>query len=117
MQENELDFFPVEAAGLKITVDATPFSFENADTINLVLRSAGFECICVKAYDADISSGDADAMLRVITRVGALGKVLRETPALLSKAEPQVRAALRARERGGKVSLGAATWIVTATAA
>jgi SAM-dependent methyltransferase len=117
MQENELDFFPVEAAGLKITVDATPFSFENADTINRVLRTAGFECICVKAYDADISSGDADAMLRVITRVGALGKVLRETPALLPKAEPQVRAALRARERGGKVSLGAATWIVTATAA
>jgi len=56
-------------------------------------------------------------MLKVITRVGALGKVLRETPALLPEAEPLVRAALLAREQSGKVSLKAATWIVTATAA
>ncbi|WP_293780731.1 methyltransferase domain-containing protein [Sphingosinicella sp.] len=117
MRENELDFFPVEAAGLPIIVDATPFSFEDADTISRVLRSADFERIRIEAYNADISSGDADTMLKVITRVGALGKVLRETPALLPKAEPQVRTALRARERDGKVSLGAATWIVTATAA
>lgn len=114
MRENELDFFPVEAAGLPITIDPTPFSFEDADTITTVLGSAGFEHICVNAYDADISSGDADTMLRVMMRVGALGKVLRETPAFLPKAQPRVRAALLARGGGGKVILRAATWIVTA---
>ncbi|MBL8646416.1 MAG: methyltransferase domain-containing protein [Sphingosinicella sp.] len=117
MRENELDFFPVEAAGLPITVDTTPFSFEDANTISRVLRTSRFERIRVKAHNAYISSGDADTMLKVITRVGALGKVLRETPTLLAKAEPQIRAALLTREQAGKVSLGAATWIVTATAA
>lgn len=116
MRENELDLFPVEAAGLPVTIDATPFSFENADTINRVLQTAGFESIAVDAHDAYISSGDTDTMLKVITHVGALGKVLRETPELLPKAGPRVRAALSAREKDGKVSLKAATWIVTATA-
>jgi hypothetical protein len=55
-------------------------------------------------------------MLKVVLRVGALGKILREAPALLPMAEPRVRTALSMREQGGKVSLGAATWIVTATA-
>jgi SAM-dependent methyltransferase len=117
MKENELDFFPVEAAGLVAAVDGTPFSFENADTVDHILRSAGFDLIEIRAFDAHISSGDAETMLKVVTRVGALGKILRETPALLPTAEPRVRTALSMRERGGKVSLRAATWIVTATAA
>ena len=116
MSENELDIVPVEAADLPVAVDTTPFSFENPETIRRVLRSAGFRDIGVNAHDADVSSGDAEAMLKVITRVGALGKVLRERPELLPDAEPRVRAALLERERDGRVSLRAATWIVTATA-
>lgn len=117
MKENELDFFPVEAAGLAAAVDGTPFSFENADTVDRILRSAGFDLVEVRAFDAHVSSGDAETMLRVVTRVGALGKILRETPALLPEAEQRVRTALSMRERDGKVSLRAATWIVAATAA
>ncbi|WP_374593771.1 class I SAM-dependent methyltransferase [Sphingosinicella sp.] len=116
MQENELDVLPVEAAGLPVRIDKTPFSFEDADTIDHVLRTVGFTRIDIKAHDALISSGNTDAMLKVITRVGALGKVLREMPELMPEAEPRVRAALSAREKDGKVSLGAATWIVSATA-
>lgn len=116
MQENDLDFVPVEAAGLATSIDSTPFSFEAADTIHCILHAAGFNQIVITAHDADVSSGGIEAMLKVVTRVGALGKVLRENPTLLSEAEPLVRAALSARERNGKVSLGAATWIVTATA-
>lgn len=114
MRENEIDYFPLQAAGMSLTFDSMPFSFEDADTIDRVLRSAGFDHIEIEAHDAHISSGNADAMLKVVTRVGALGKVLRETPSLLPKVEPQVRAALATRELDGKVSLGAATWIVTA---
>ena len=117
MKENELDFFPVEAAGLAAAADGTPFSFENADTVDHILHSAGFDLIEVRAFDAHVSSGDAETMLKVVTRVGALGKILREAPALLPTAEPRVRAALSMHEQGGKVSLRAATWIVTATAA
>jgi len=114
MQENELDAFCVEAAGLPITVDALPFSLESADAIEQVLGSAGFGQITVSAHDAQISSGDVEATVKVVTRVGALGKALRETPALLAEAEPPLRAALSARERNGSVHFGAATWIVTA---
>ncbi len=116
LSENELDLFPVEAAGLKAAVDATPFSFEDAETIDRILGSAGFEGIDIQAFDADVSSGDAEAMLKVVTRVGALGMILRGAPALLSDAERRVRAALSMRECDGKVGLGAATWIVTASA-
>lgn len=117
LKENELDYFPVEAAGLTAAIDVTPFSFEKAVTVDRVLRSAGFDLIEIRALDVRVSSGDAEAMLKVITRVGALGNILRERPALLPEAERRVRAALSMRERSGKVSLSAATWVVTATRA
>jgi len=116
MHENELDLFPMEAAGLAPMVDKTPFSFDDADTIRRVLHSAGYGRIEIEAHDAQVSSGDANAMLAVVTRVGALGKILREAPELLPNAETQVRNALSLREWDGQVSLGAATWVVTATA-
>jgi SAM-dependent methyltransferase len=116
IEENELDAFPVQAAGLSIGSETAPFSFQKADTIHGLLRSAGFHQIDIDAHDAAVSSGGIDEMLTVITRVGALGMVLRETPALLPHVEPRVRAALAAREVEGKVSLGTATWIVTAVA-
>lgn len=116
LRENELDYLPLEAAGLTERVDGAPFSFEAADTIDRVLRLSGFGHIMIEAHDAWVSSGDANATLKVVTRVGALGKILRDDPALLPKVEPQVRAALSARELDGDVSLGAATWIVTADA-
>lgn len=116
LDQNELDFFPLAAAGLTAAIDARPFSFENAETVDRILRSAGFGAIEIRAFDALVSSGDAEAMLKVVTRVGALGKILRETPALAPDAERHVRAALSMRERDGNVSFGTATWVVTATA-
>ena len=116
LEENELDYLPLRAAGLDIAVDRTSFSFENADHIAAVLASAGFHGIGAKALDKRVSSGDLEAMLTVLTKVGPLGKILRETPALRASAEPKVRAALAAASDGHHVSLGAATWIVTATA-
>lgn len=116
VEENELDSFCIEAAGLPITVDTSPYSLEHAAAIRQVLTAAGFREIGVEAHDAPITAGDAVSTLRVVTRVGALGKALRENPALLPVAEPLVRSALAARERDGLVHLGSATWIVTATA-
>lgn len=116
MLENELDFLCVEAAGLPIKVDASPYSFEDVVAIKRVLEAAGFGDIRTKAHDAQVSCGDVAATLKVVTRVGALGKALRENPALLADAEPRVRAALMEREQNGVIQLAAATWIVIASA-
>jgi len=116
MDENEIDFFPLAAVGLSGKADGAPFSFEHAGTIEQVLRSAGFEDIRIAAHDDQISCGDAEATLEVVTRVGALGVILRESPVLKGEVLGPVRTALSKRERDGEVKLGAATWIVTATA-
>lgn len=113
--DNELDQLPLAVAGLSL-IDDTPFSFEDAGFLDELLRSTGFGDVVIDAFDASVSSGDVDAMLTVVTRVGALGRVLRETPALLPEARMRVHAALTERAGRGRVALRAATWIVTATA-
>ena len=114
LEENELDLVPLQAAGLDIPIDKTPFKFERRDYLLDVLRTAGYAKIEIEAFDAQVSSGNLDAMMTVLTKVGALGKLLREAPALRSSVEPKVRAALLAGSRGRDISLKAATWIVSA---
>jgi ubiquinone/menaquinone biosynthesis C-methylase UbiE len=116
LEENELDLVPLQAAALDIPIDRTPFKFERRDYLLNVLRSAGFANIEIEAFDARVSSGDLDAMMAVLTKVGALGKLLRETPSLISSVEPKVRAVLMAGARDRDISLKAATWIVSAAA-
>lgn len=115
--EIELDTVPLRAAGLEPPSAGAAYSMERRDVIKRVLRQAGFRRITVTAHDADVSCGNAATTLRVVTRVGALGMVLRQQPTLRFAAEAKVLAALLARERNGVVALGAATWIVTAAAA
>jgi ubiquinone/menaquinone biosynthesis C-methylase UbiE len=116
LEENELDLVPLQAAGLDIPIDKTPFKFERRDYLLEVLRSAGFAKIEIEAFDARVSSGNLDAMMAVLTKVGALGRLLRETPALISSAEPKLRAVLKAGAVDRDISLKAATWIVSAAA-
>jgi SAM-dependent methyltransferase len=116
LEENELDLVPLQAAGLDIPIDKTPFKFERRDYLLGILRSAGFAKIEIEAFDARVSSGNLDAMMTVLTKVGALGKILRETPALLASVEPKIRAVLMSRARDRDISLKAATWIVSAAA-
>jgi SAM-dependent methyltransferase len=116
LEENELDLVPLQAAGLDIEIDKTPYKFERRDYLLDLLQSAGFAQIKIEAFDARVSSGNLDAMMAVLTKVGALGKLLREAPALVSRVEPKVRVALVADASDRDISLKAATWIVTATA-
>ncbi len=116
LEENELDLVPLLAAGLDIPIDKTPFEFERRDYLLDVLRSAGFAKIEIEAFDARVSSGNLDAMMAVLTKVGALGKLLRERPALISSVEPKVRAVLIAGAGDRDISLKAATWIASAAA-
>jgi SAM-dependent methyltransferase len=112
LEENELDTLPLRAAGLEDRVDRTPFSFEDPDYAVALLKAAGFDRIAIEPLDAEISCGDVAATLKVVTRVGALGRILREAPALRADAEPRVRAAHEAR--GPEVRLGVAIWVISA---
>jgi len=114
--DNELDLLPLRAAGLEHLIDPTPFRFEDPAVVTATLQGAGFHDIAIQPDDQDVSSGDLEAMLRVLLKVGPLGRILRENPDLRRDAEPRVRTALAARENAGHVALRAATWIVSARA-
>jgi SAM-dependent methyltransferase len=116
LMENELDLLPLRVAGLEAMLDPTPFSFAKPDYVRATLQAAGFREVSIRAHDEAVSSGDLDAMAKVLLRVGPLGKILRENPQLQPEAEPRLRAALRFKGSRSHVSLTAATWIVTAKA-
>jgi ubiquinone/menaquinone biosynthesis C-methylase UbiE len=114
LQENELDNLPLSAAGFQSTVDESPFSFADPEHIRRTLAAAGFSEIVIRSHDEKVSSGDLDAMTWVLLKVGSLGKIVRENPALRAKAELRLREALAALGDPSKVQLSASVWIVTA---
>lgn len=115
MQENELDHLPLSAAGLQ-PIDERPFSFADPEYIRRTLDAAGFSEIVIQSHDEKVSSGDLDAMTWVLLKVGALGKIVRENPAMRVSAEPLLRKALAALGDPSRVQLLASAWIVTARA-
>jgi SAM-dependent methyltransferase len=115
LEENELDHFPLRAAG-QSAVDEGPFSFADPEHIRRTLAAAGFSGITIHPHDEKVSSGDVAAMTSVLLKVGALGKIVRENPALRPTAELRLREALAALGDPARVQLVAAVWIVTARA-
>ncbi|WP_234907213.1 class I SAM-dependent methyltransferase [Rhizobium rhizogenes] len=116
LEDNELDHLPLSAAGLQSSVDESPFSFADPEYIRGILEAAGFEEIVIQSHDEKVSSGDLDAMSWVLLKVGPLGKIVRENPALRTTAEPLLRKALAALGDPSRVELLASVWIVTARA-
>jgi len=123
LAENPLDIVPLRAASPHLPPqpgpdpDAPgPFAFADADRVRGILESAGFGEIEITAHDEQVGSGDLDTMLAVCSRVGALGKILRENPELRAETLPAVRSALAAYDGLDGVRLNAAIWVVTARA-
>jgi SAM-dependent methyltransferase len=123
LEENALDILPLRAGSAHLPPQPArdpdapgPFAFANADRVRGILESAGFGDVEITAHDEQVGSGDLDTMLAVCTRVGALGKILRENPELRAAALPAVRSALAAHDGPDGVRLNAATWVVTAGA-
>ncbi|MDB5489076.1 MAG: SAM-dependent methyltransferase, partial [Reyranella sp.] len=121
LEENPLDHLPLRAAAphlppqLVSDPDAPgPFAFADAARVCDILERSGFEHIEIVARDELVGSGDLATMLAVLTKVGALGKILRENPALRAAVLPAVCAALAAHDGPEGVRLNAATWVVTA---
>lgn len=111
IEENELDWLPLRASGFEQLADRAPFRFADVDRVTATLTAAGFSNIAIWPNDMSVSCGGVTATLRVVTRVGALGRILRRHPALRARAEPRVRSALRDRFDGAAVHLNAATWV------
>ena len=123
LEENPLDILPLAAASAHLPPQPAhdpdapgPFAFANPDRVRGILERAGFGEIEITARDEQVGSGDLDTMLAVCSRVGALGRILRENPALRAAALPAVRSALAAHDGPDGVRLNAATWVVTARA-
>lgn len=115
LKDNELDRMPLSAAGF-VLADDTPFSLSNPRYVRRLLQKAGFQDIAVTPYDASVTSGDLDAMSSVLLKVGPLGKIIRENPALRQETEPRLRQALASLSDPSEVCLQASVWIVTARA-
>jgi ubiquinone/menaquinone biosynthesis C-methylase UbiE len=123
LEENPLDSVPLRAASAHLPLQLdhayyqekpSPFAFADPDRVRGILAMAGFADIEITAHDQQVGSGDLDTMLAVCSRVGALGKILRENPELRSSTLPAVRSALAAHDGRDGVRLNAATWVVTA---
>jgi hypothetical protein len=123
LDENPLDIVPLRAASAYLPPhpaddpDAPgPFAFADPHRVRAILEAAGFREVEITARDELVGSGDLESMLSVCSRVGALGKILRENPELQAAAMPAVRSALAAYDGPQGVRLKAATWVVSARA-
>ena len=96
---------PLSAAGFQLPVDDSPFSFADPKHIRRTLETAGFREIVIQPHDEKVSSGSLDAMTWVLLKVGPLGKIVRENPALQATAEPRLREALAALGGPSRVQL------------
>jgi SAM-dependent methyltransferase len=121
LEENLLDMLPLQAASGHLPPQPAhdpdapgPFAFAHPERVHGILERAGFREIEITAHDELVGSGDLDSMLAVCSKVGALGKILRENPELRAATLPAVRSALAAHDGPDGVRLNAATWIVTA---
>lgn len=121
--ENELDELPLRAALDHLPPDvvagaarAAPFSFSDPAYVQSLLTQAGFSEIEISAHDEVVGSGGLAAMVAVLSRVGALGKILRDHPELRCDVVPAVEQALSGRDGPLGPGLRAATWVVLARA-
>lgn len=114
LEANQLGLLPLRATGLEAMADHTPFSFADDGFLRTMLRAAGFADVTVQASDMPVSSGNLDAMAKVLLRVGPHGRILRENPRLKQDAERKLRRVLADYEIDGTVAIVAATWIVSA---
>jgi SAM-dependent methyltransferase len=94
-----------------------PFAFADPQRVRRILGEAGFGQVAIRPFDAEVGGWTLDEALLVSQRVGPLGAVLRENPDLRPKVLDAVSRALQSHAGAdGKIRLGAAVWIVTATA-
>lgn len=100
--------------------DPGPFSFAREDRVRRVLSEAGFFSIAMEAVDLslDIAAGRGlDGAVNGALSIGPVSRALDgQPPYSVTSVENAIREALEPLQKGNTIPLGAAIWIVTATA-
>jgi SAM-dependent methyltransferase len=98
----------------------SPFSLGDATRARQILADAGFAGIDIAAHSAPLvlaPPGEFAAAAAFATRIGPVSRALTEAgPDTTAAAEAAIAAALRDHDGPDGVTLGAAIWIVTASA-
>lgn len=96
-----------------------PFALADRDTVGRILRDAGFAAIAIEPFDAEVelaSTGLEDAVRFTLTAGPAARLIAQASAEEKAKAAVAVRAALAPHQRGERVALHGAAWLVTARA-
>jgi SAM-dependent methyltransferase len=124
LDENELDHLPLRAAAPVLparlvaeTASADWFSFADREQLHDLLGQAGFIDTSIMPHDQQVGCGSLQATLDVCSRVGALGKILREHPEFRDAALEALAGALAGRDGSDGPTLRAAVWVVFARSA
>ncbi|MGH9156169.1 MAG: class I SAM-dependent methyltransferase [Acidimicrobiales bacterium] len=94
-----------------------PFAFSDPRRARSVLSEAGFRAIVVEAVDDPVLLGtDGDDAFDFVSGIGMTRALLHGLDAPTARrALARLRADLHAADRGGRVLLGSAAWLITAT--
>jgi SAM-dependent methyltransferase len=92
-----------------------PFAFADPDRVRHVLAEAGLQKVQIEPCDTQTSAGGLDESVALYTRIGPVGRALREKPHLADVVTAAVREALAPFDTPQGVKLNAAGWIVTAS--
>jgi SAM-dependent methyltransferase len=112
---------PMEAAAPLLPpqppVDPTapgPFAFAEESRVHAILSEAGFTDIVIAPFDTKIGGSSVEETVKLMLRVGPLGRVLREIPHMAEAVVGAVRTAIEPYDTAAGVLAPAAVWIVTA---
>jgi SAM-dependent methyltransferase len=125
--ENPWMMVPLNAAYLHVPrvprpgpEDPGPFSFADPARVHRILAGAGFERPALEAVNLslDLAAGDGlEAAIGYVLEIGATSRALDGQPADRRAAVvAELQHALSPYAQNGSVNLGAAIWLVTATA-
>jgi SAM-dependent methyltransferase len=94
-----------------------PFSLADPDRLRHVLTAAGFRDVALDDLRRPLRiQGTADDVVRFYEEIGPLSRVLRDAdPGAGRRALDGIRSALGRHRDGDGVTLGSASWLVTAT--
>ncbi len=99
--------------------DPGPFSFAHEARVHRILEDAGFRSVTLEPCDfaLDIACGRGiDQALQAALEIGPTARALQDQGAeVRAAAASSIRHALQSYQRGEKVPLPAAIWVVTAT--
>ena len=95
-----------------------PFAFGDTEHVKRILGDAGFREIAFRSEQLPMAFGGVDEAAAFLTEMGPASRAVREagdSEAMREKAKAAIRDAIAPHAKSGRVELGSAIWVVTAT--